>query len=93
MLEKTKVIPIIGINKILPLTIEIIATNPPKHNDPVSPIKTDALCVLNSKYPTSPPDKANDNTAMFLYSKKLTYKEENKLISTLIIIPIAKKYK
>ena len=55
--------PIIGIKSILPLTIEIIATNPPNEREPVSPIKTVALCVLKSKYPTIAPDNEKQSKA------------------------------
>ena len=43
----------------------IAPINPPRESDPVSPIKTFALLVLNIKNPSIPPIKQNDNKTSF----------------------------
>ncbi len=55
MPERTNIIPKMGINNILPLKIDTEAIIAPRPNDPVSPINTDALFVLKSRYPESTP--------------------------------------
>ena len=55
MPESTNIIPKIGMNNILPLKIDTDAIIAPSPNEPVSPMNTDALLVLKSRYPESTP--------------------------------------
>ena len=55
MTERTKQAPIISTYNAFPEKSAIQPTKPPKDNEPVSPIKTDAGYTLNNKYPNKAP--------------------------------------
>ena len=62
MLDKTNIIPNIGIKNEFNEKMLIAPTNPPSDKEPVSPINTLALLILKNKKPMIEPIKHADRS-------------------------------